>query len=178
MTVKAAHVRLCHSRMLFVRAYPRETQEMVFDAHDRAFALFKGPARAARRRSLRRVAENAQRIALISAVGRDPQSPVIEMRDFDIGHALARWSATTMIHNIASHIADNQTERDVNDVERFIQESGERGRTWNDVQRKFRRVKARDLKEIYESLEREGSIRVETTPIGSGGWPVKTAFRI
>ena len=30
--VKAAHVRLCHSRMLFVRCYPRETQEMVFDA--------------------------------------------------------------------------------------------------------------------------------------------------
>jgi|GEM_PF-3077041 transposase len=28
--------------MLFVRAYPRETQEMVFDAHDRAFAFFKG----------------------------------------------------------------------------------------------------------------------------------------
>src|SRR5437870_7497850 len=42
VTVKAAHVRLCHSRMLFVRAYPRETQEMVFDAHDRAFAFFKG----------------------------------------------------------------------------------------------------------------------------------------
>jgi transposase len=28
--------------MLFVRAYPRETQEMVFDAHDRAFGFFKG----------------------------------------------------------------------------------------------------------------------------------------
>jgi transposase len=28
--------------MLFVRAYPRETQEMVFDAHDRAFAFFRG----------------------------------------------------------------------------------------------------------------------------------------
>ena len=41
-TVKVAHVRLCHSRMIFVRAYPRETQEMVFDAHDRAFAFFKG----------------------------------------------------------------------------------------------------------------------------------------
>jgi transposase len=45
VTVKVAHVRLCHSRMLFVRAYPRETQEMVFDAHDRAFALFKGACR-------------------------------------------------------------------------------------------------------------------------------------
>jgi transposase len=42
VTVKVAHVRLCHSRMLFVRAYPRESQEMVFDAHIRAFAFFKG----------------------------------------------------------------------------------------------------------------------------------------
>ncbi len=42
VTVKVAHVRLCHSRMLFVRAYPRENQEMVFDAHDRAFAFFRG----------------------------------------------------------------------------------------------------------------------------------------
>jgi transposase len=42
VTVKVAHLRLCHSRMLFVRAYPRETQEMVFDAHNRAFAFFKG----------------------------------------------------------------------------------------------------------------------------------------
>ena len=37
-TVKVAHLRLCHSRMLFVRAYPRESQEMVFDATRRASA--------------------------------------------------------------------------------------------------------------------------------------------
>jgi hypothetical protein len=36
------HVRLCHSRMMFCRAYPRETHEMVFDAHERAFAFFRG----------------------------------------------------------------------------------------------------------------------------------------
>ena len=40
--VKVAHVRLCHSRMFFVRAYPRESQEMVFDAHEKAFAFFGG----------------------------------------------------------------------------------------------------------------------------------------
>ena len=40
--VKVAHMRLCHSRMAFVRAYPRESQEMVFDAHARAFEFFKG----------------------------------------------------------------------------------------------------------------------------------------
>ena len=42
VTVKVAHVRLCYSRMLFARAYPRETQEMVFDAHNRAFGFFRG----------------------------------------------------------------------------------------------------------------------------------------
>jgi transposase len=40
--VKVAHVRLCCSRVVYVRAYPRETQEMVFDAHAHAFAFFGG----------------------------------------------------------------------------------------------------------------------------------------
>src|SRR6266481_2783053 len=44
-TVKVAHIRLCHSRMFLVRAYPRETQEMVFAAHDHAFRLFGGTCR-------------------------------------------------------------------------------------------------------------------------------------
>jgi transposase len=42
MRVKVAHVRLCASRAIYLRAYPRETQEMVFDAHARAFAFFGG----------------------------------------------------------------------------------------------------------------------------------------
>ena len=42
VTVRVAQVRLCHSRMLYVRAYLREAQEMVFDAHEKAFAFFKG----------------------------------------------------------------------------------------------------------------------------------------
>jgi transposase len=41
-TVKVAHFRLTFSRQMFVVAYPRETQEMVFDAHNRAFAFFGG----------------------------------------------------------------------------------------------------------------------------------------
>ena len=40
--VKAAHMRLCHSRMFLVQLYPRESQEMVFDAHERAFRFFGG----------------------------------------------------------------------------------------------------------------------------------------
>jgi hypothetical protein len=41
-TIKVAHFRLAYSRQMFVVAYPRETQEMVLDAHNRAFAFFGG----------------------------------------------------------------------------------------------------------------------------------------
>ena len=64
VTVKVAHVRLCHSRMMFVRAYPRETQEMVFDAHDRAFAFFRGA-------STRGIYDNMKTAVDAILVGRD-----------------------------------------------------------------------------------------------------------
>lgn len=41
-TIKVAHFRLAYSRRMFLAAYPRETQEMVFDAHIRAFTCFGG----------------------------------------------------------------------------------------------------------------------------------------
>ena len=45
LVIKAAHMKLSHSRMPFVRAYFRETQEMVFDAHDKAFVFYGGICR-------------------------------------------------------------------------------------------------------------------------------------
>ena len=45
LTIKAAHMKLSHSRMPFVRAYFRETQELVFDAHDKAFQFYGGICR-------------------------------------------------------------------------------------------------------------------------------------
>lgn len=41
-TLKLAHFRLAHSRQMFLVAYPRESQEMVLDAHVRAFTFFGG----------------------------------------------------------------------------------------------------------------------------------------
>ena len=42
VTVKVAHFILCYSRKKFIYIYPNETQEMVFDAHIRAFEYFSG----------------------------------------------------------------------------------------------------------------------------------------
>jgi transposase len=44
-TVKVAHFRLAYGRQMFLAAYPRETQEMVLDAHIRAFTHFGGVPR-------------------------------------------------------------------------------------------------------------------------------------
>ena len=45
LVIKAAHMKLSHSRMPFVRAFFRETQELVFDAHDKAFEFYGGICR-------------------------------------------------------------------------------------------------------------------------------------
>ena len=43
--VKAAHLRLCHSRVFLVQIYPCEGQEMVFEAHERSLRFFGGVCR-------------------------------------------------------------------------------------------------------------------------------------
>ena len=42
LTIKAAHMKLSHSRMPFVRAIFRETQELVFDAPRQGFQFPPG----------------------------------------------------------------------------------------------------------------------------------------
>lgn len=43
--IKVAHFRLCYSRKFFIVAYNRESQEMLCDAHNKAFQFFGGLCR-------------------------------------------------------------------------------------------------------------------------------------
>lgn len=43
--IKVAHFRLCYSRKFLIIAYNRESQEMLFDAHNKAFQFFSGLCR-------------------------------------------------------------------------------------------------------------------------------------
>ncbi len=65
-TIKVAHFRLCYSRQMFVAAYPRETQEMVLDAHSRAFSFFEGVP-------LRMVYDNLKTVVDAIFVGKERQ---------------------------------------------------------------------------------------------------------
>ena len=59
-----AQFTLCCSRMPFICCHPRETQEMAFDAHDRAFAAFGG-------QTARGIHDNMTAAAIKALVGRD-----------------------------------------------------------------------------------------------------------
>ena len=63
--VKVAHVRLCRGRMFFVRSQPRESQEMVFDAREKAFAFFGG----SRGGDLRQHADGGRRCSVGRRIG-------------------------------------------------------------------------------------------------------------
>jgi transposase len=76
--------------MLFVRAYPRETQEMVFDAHDRAFALFKGTCR-------RGIYDNMKTAVETIFVGKGPVTVFCQeaTKQFVLG-----WSCATAVTSV------------------------------------------------------------------------------
>jgi hypothetical protein len=127
---------------------------------------------------LSRVAENAAKIALVSAVGRSPFQPHISLKDFNIGHAIARWSARTMIQSIGLFVADNEIERNTNEVERFIFEGKSAGRLKSKIQRKFRKMRSNDLSETLESLVDQGGVRVENLKRDGPGRPGLRYFPI
>lgn len=63
-SIKVAHFRLAYSRQMFVVAYPCETQEMVLDAHSRAFAFFGGEPK-------RMIYDNLKTVVDTILVGKD-----------------------------------------------------------------------------------------------------------
>jgi hypothetical protein len=127
---------------------------------------------------LRRVAENATKIALVSAVGRSPFKPLITMDDFDIGHVIARWSARVMIRNIALFVADNETERNVNAIERLVLTGGTKGIVWRRVVEKTRRMKTQERNDAINVLIEQGVLRCESTPAIGGGHATKRYFAV
>src|SRR5271165_5856867 len=99
VTVKVAHVRLCHSRMLFVRVYPRETQEMVFDAHNRAFAFFRGAC-------TRGIYDNMKTAVEAVFIGKDRQ---LNRRFLQMcGHYLVEPTACTPVSGWEKGQVENQ----------------------------------------------------------------------
>lgn len=106
-TIKVAHIRLCYSRRFLVVAYPRETQEMVFDAHWRAFQYFGGVPR-------RGIYDNMSTAVDKVLAGRE--------RDYNrrFEHMTAHYLFEPQACNVASGWEKGQVERQVALVRQWL----------------------------------------------------------
>ncbi len=118
--VKAAHMRLCYSRMQLVQSFPRESQEMVFEAHERAFRFFGGVCR-------RGIYDNMKTAVSTVFVGKK--------RDYN------RRFQEMCIHHLVEPVActpgagweKGQVERQVSDVRGRLFVPSPRGRSYAEI---------------------------------------------
>jgi len=103
-----------------------------------------------------RVAENSLKIAMIVAIGTDPEAPEIHGDLMEWAGELAVVSARATIEEIAGRLADNDRQREHLDVKRWIEESGARGLTRTQLAKRINgRFNAKRLGEICQSLDED-----------------------
>ncbi|MFU0504135.1 bifunctional DNA primase/polymerase [Pseudaminobacter sp. NGMCC 1.201702] len=107
---------------------------------------------------MRRIVENAIKLALIVAVGTDPLEPVITEANFEWAAAVAWTCAAGMLSEVTERLADNQREANYKKIAGLIRKAGANGITEG---RLFDRCKAIDgwqKKEILDELRSVGSV--------------------
>lgn len=122
-----------------------------------------------------RAAEMAVRMATIRAGGRDPVAPQITKDDMEWGQAVALWSARTLYRMGRLYISETDFQAEANRVLRLIDaEGGEISQETLRARMKSR-LKARELREVIETLEDTGAITRESVATEGGG-PRKTVY--
>ncbi|MBS1181951.1 MAG: hypothetical protein H6Q99_1831 [Proteobacteria bacterium] len=122
-----------------------------------------------------RAAEMAVRMATIRAGGRDPVAPQITVDDMDWGRAVALWSARTLYRMGRLYISETDFQADANRVLRIIDKEGGEISQETLRARMKNRLRARELREVIETLEDTGAITRESVATEGGG-PRKTVY--
>lgn len=108
---------------------------------------------------VRRILENAIKLALIVAVGVDPEQPRITEANFDWACAVAKTCAADMIAEVEERLADNQREANYKRIAGLIRRA-KTGLTEGKIADRCKAIDARQRKEILEDLLISGAIRV------------------
>jgi hypothetical protein len=113
---------------------------------------------------LARIAENAQKIALVVAVGRNPAAPRISMQDAIWAINFVRHFAVRTMLDVDRHVADNETDRNHKRVREIIRKAGKAGLTLTDVVRKTQYLEKRKRDEILAALVEARQIKTARRP--------------
>ena len=118
-----------------------------------------------------RIAEHADKLALIRAVSRNPVDPVIDEGDIAWGWALANHCARSLLKDAAANIADNEFQAKQNKALGIIQQNGTVAT--GDFHKLGFRLPPRERDEVLASLVEGGAIRELPPERAGAGRPTK-----
>lgn len=107
---------------------------------------------------LARIGENAMKLALIVAVGRDPARPEIDITATDWAIGFVRHYAQRTMEAVERHVADTETEAHLKRLKEIIRAAGAKGITKSEITRASQWLKSRDRDEILLTLIVSGDI--------------------
>ncbi|MEI7601189.1 MAG: PriCT-2 domain-containing protein [Aestuariivirga sp.] len=108
---------------------------------------------------LARIGENAMKLALIVAVGRDPAQPVMERKDAEWAIGFVRYFAKRTMEAVERHVADTETEAHLKRIREIIRATGSDGISKSEITRASQWLKARDRDDILATLIESGDIK-------------------
>jgi hypothetical protein len=124
---------------------------------------------------LARIGENALKLALIVAVGRNPAKPEIDLTSTEWAIGFVQNYARRTIEAVERHVADTEVEAHLKRIKEIIRNAGAKGITKSEVTRASQWLKSRDRNEILETLIESGDI---TTGMRETGGRRAMVYRI
>ncbi|NRP31879.1 MULTISPECIES: DUF3987 domain-containing protein [unclassified Aliiroseovarius] len=107
---------------------------------------------------LARIGENALKLALIVAVGRDPTNPAIDLSAADWAIDFVRHYARRTMEAVERHVADTETEAHLKRLKEIIRAAGAKGIAKSEITRASQWLKSRDRDEILLTLIESGDV--------------------
>jgi hypothetical protein len=107
---------------------------------------------------LARVAENAAKLALVCAVGRDPVAPAIDLAEADWAIGFVRHFAERTVRAVERHVADNDTERNHKRLLEIIRQASPAGISKTELTRRSQFLDRRTRDEILSTLTEAGLV--------------------
>lgn len=123
-----------------------------------------------------RLAENATKLALVRAIDRCSEAPILTADDFEWGHGLSWRSIEAFEREIGENLADSDYHARLKRVQDVIRKAGAAGISANALGRQCQSIPLRDRQAILEDLEDQGAVASERDT-STGGRP-KFIYRI
>jgi len=107
---------------------------------------------------MQRILENAIKLALIVAVGTNPESPEISEANIEWAATLSWTCAAAMMAEIEDRLSDNQREANYKRISSLIRTAGKKGITQGRLADRLKSIDARQRDEILKDLRASGKV--------------------